>query len=132
MVMERPNNPTTMDGIPASMSKSRLKSHLIFKGQYSARNIPVARPAGIANTMERKIKDNVPAMAGKRPSNTCSLRRIASNGGVSANTRFKLMDLYPLMMRNPVTADNEPNRIMVQNHEKYLRILSDSSVFIFV
>ncbi len=91
MVSENPNNPTTMDGMPARMSKSRLKNHLIFKGQYSARKIPVASPIGTAKDMERQIRARVPVIAGKRPSNTGVLSKIASRGLVSENinSRFK-------------------------------------------
>ncbi len=130
-MMESPKSPTTMDGIPARISKIRLKSHFIFKGQYSARKMPVASPTGTANMIESTIKDKVPATAGKRPSNTCFLSSIASNGGVSEKIRFILMDLYPLIMRNPITADTAPSRIMVQHHEKKIKILSDISECIF-
>ena len=130
MVRENPNSPTTMEGIPARISKSRLKNPLIFTGQYSARKIPVASPNGTANEIERIIKSRVPIIAGKRPSNTGFFSKIASMGLVSEKIRFRFNARNPFIIKKLIIIKIAPTRIRLHAHEKYLKILSAKSGFI--
>lgn len=128
MVRENPKSPITMEGVPARISKSRLKNHLICGGQYSARKIPVASPSGTAKEIERIIRSRVPIIAGKRPSNTGFFSKSASRGLVSEKSKFKFNDRYPFIIKNPIMIRIAPTRIMLHTHEKDLKILSVKSL----